>query len=588
MTDTTVIIDAGTLDFGGEDMTASGLLIPYGVPARSNLGTFTFAAGDVLLPADVTGASLNVEHRREEVVGAFSRVWEQPEGTFAAFRFANTDAGRAAYADAKSGKRKNLSAEVAKVRIQDGKALPGAVLFAGALVETPAFEGATLLAAADTSAPVGEIPTPTEDSNVLTCPDCGSSLAVTGGGMLAHNPDGSHTFAPLTVTETVTEPPAEAPAEEPHEEKELTMTASAVVEPGTQTPAPAPAPATLLASQPAAAETEVDLGTLFAAMASVKNGGASEDATTLLAALADIKTTGTGALPAAGVVPPAWVGKLWQGKEYVRKFLPLNNHTFGPIDLGGRKGFRINQDTALVQKRTGGEKTELPTGSATTGTRESTRDSYGYAADVAQEWNYLTGGAEVLEAFWKGVANSYAKITDEDALATMFRVASRDTGAALSRRLAPESLPAGTPANAQYYPGVVMLIQAIEAISDADDDPSWAVVNPILWKQLVYTPKELLPEFVSLAVTAGSGTASVDGKVVVKKAPQSAFIGTSATAPQIMAGSKNAIEFKELGETPLTIDALNVAKFGVDRSTVGFLETFVVRPESTVFIGTAA
>ena len=132
----------------------------------------------------------------------------------------------------------------------------------------------------------------------------------------------------------------------------------------------------------------------------------------------------------------------------------------------------------------------------------------------------------------------------------------------------------------------MQLIQAIEAISDADDDPAWAIVNPILWKQLLYTPKELLPEFVSLSVTAGTGEANVDGKVIVRKAPQSAFPGTKATDPQVAAGSKAAVEFKEHGETPIQIDAVEVAKFGVDRSVVGFLETFIVRPESTVLIGT--
>ncbi len=212
-------------------------------------------------------------------------------------------------------------------------------------------------------------------------------------------------------------------------------------------------------------------------MAAVKAGVQLEDNESALFALADIKTAGAGALPAAGVIQPNWVGKLWQGKEYVRKYLPLNNHTFGPIDLGGRAGFRLDGTEDLVQKRTG-EKTELPTGSATTSKRESTRDSFGYAADVAGEWTYLSGGAEVLESFWKGVVNSYAKVTDMEALATMFRVASRDTGAALSRMVAPGALPAGTPANSAYYPGVVQLIQALEAISDANDDPAWGCRQP--------------------------------------------------------------------------------------------------------------
>ena len=78
-----VIIDAGTLEFSEEDMAASGLLIPFGVQARSNLGMFTFAAGDVHIPADLTGMSLNVEHKRENVVGGFTRAWEQAEQALA-------------------------------------------------------------------------------------------------------------------------------------------------------------------------------------------------------------------------------------------------------------------------------------------------------------------------------------------------------------------------------------------------------------------------------------------------------------------------------------------------------------------------
>ena len=73
-------------------------------------------------------------------------------------------------------------------------------------------------------------------------------------------------------------------------------------------------------------------------------------------------------------------------------------------------------------------------------------------------------------------------------------------------------------------------------------------MNPTAWQQLIYTPKELLPEYVSLSVSAGTGEGTVDGRVTVRKAPQSFFAGTVAAAPQVMAGAKGAIEFRELGE----------------------------------------
>lgn len=557
-----VIIDAGTLEFSDADLTASGLLVPFGVPARSNLGTFTFSAGDINLPEDLTGMSLNVEHKREDVVGGFSKVWEQPDtGIFASFKYANTPAGRQAYADGKSGKRRNLSAEVAKVFIRNQKALPGAVLFAAAQVEKPAFEGATLLAAEDTTAPypaAETVPDPAHlaiDAEALpediavTTPAGDSAVYTPEAAPAEDNPEGGSTV-------TATEAPAGAPA-----------TATVV-------------PTTLLASAPvpvADIKKDAELTTVFAAMAAIKSGTDAQaaDSATLLAALSDITTSG---LAGAGVLQPAWVGKLWQGRRYQRKYIDLLNHQYGGIQLGGRKGFKLAQGTALVAKR-GAEKTELPSGTASTSVFASTRDSYGYAADVAREWFDLEGGADVLQAFWEGVADSYAQVTDEDALKAIFLTASKTT-TALDRLIAPDTYPT------EYAGAIGQLIQGIDLIGDTDS-PSFAIVNPIAWKQLIYTPKDLIPEFVNLAVNIGEGGAAlVDGKVNVVKAPQSFFTGTVTTAPQTIVGAKNGIEFREQGETPIQIDAIDVAKNGLDRAIVGYLETFVVRPESLALIGT--
>lgn len=568
-----VIIDAGTLTFSEEDMTATGLLVPFGVKARSNLGEFEVATGTFSIPADVTGTSLNIEHARENVVGGFTKAWEQPEGILGTFKFAETDEGRAAFADAKSGKRKNLSAEVANVVISGGKAVSGR-LFAAALVEKPAFEGATLLAAEDT---------PPVDLDTVLDPDEDGHLSVLSTTL----PDDITVTTPSGEATTYT--PEADPAED-NPEGGSTVTATAT-EPG-QTPASA-LPNTLLAGAPtgaapdAAKDKEIDLGSIFAAMESLRSGGGDrEAAATLLAALSDIKAEAAGGLTGAnsGVLQPAWVGRLWQGRRYVRKYIDLATHLYGGIQLGGRKGFKLDQGTALVTPWAG-NKTDIGSGSGTTSVFSSTRRQYGWAADVAREWFDLEGGAEVIQALFEGVIDSYAKITDEDALKDIFTAASK-TAAALDRLVAPATLPAGTPANSQYYPAYVQLIQAIEAISDANDTPAFAVVNPVAWAQLLYTPKELLPEFVSLSLTAGSGEANLDGKVKVVKAPQSFFPGTTTTNPQVLAGAKNAIEFREQGTTPIQLDALDIAKGGVDKAVIGYMETFVVRPESLVLIGT--
>lgn len=563
-----VIIDAGTLEFSSDDMTATGRLIPFGVECRSSIGMFTFAAGDVVIPEDLTGMSLNTEHRREQVVGGFTRAWEQQDGIFATFQFAQTPAGRQAFADAKSGKRKHLSSEVAGVRIQERKALPGATLFAAAVVEHPAFEGATLLAAEDT-------PAASSSSQYVT------EYTDENGAKWRRVEENTST---TTVTKVSDAEPAD---ENPDPEQENTLTAAA-----TDTRPKITVPATFLGSAPKSksvqvAPDEIDLGVVFASIAAIKNNepGAIEDALTLLAALADVKYDAAGGLttPGSGILQPAWVGKLWQGRRYQRRYIDLATHLYGGIQLAGRSGFTMTAGAELVQTWAG-NKADMPTGSATTGKRSSTIRKFGWAADIAREWFDLEGGADVLAELFQLVVDSYARVTDQVALTDIFTAASK-TNAALDRLVAPGAFPAQAGVGT-FPPAMGMLIQAIEAINDVDDEPSFAVVNPIAWQQLIYTPKDLVPEFVSFSVRAGTGEAQADGKVIVKKAPQSFFPGTAPAAPQIIAGAKGAIEFREQGQTPIQLDAIDIARGGVDRAVIGYLETFIVRPEALVLIGT--
>lgn len=360
------------------------------------------------------------------------------------------------------------------------------------------------------------------------------------------------------------------------------MTATAT-EPGQQ--APAVVPSTLLASAPTApapeknAEPEVDFTALFSAMHVLKKGQVSPDAETLLAALSDIKWNATGGLTtaASGVLQPAWVGRLWQGRRYQRKWLDLWTHTFGGIQLGGRKGFKLAQGTALVTKWSG-NKAEIGSGVASTSVTGSSIQSYGFAADVAREWYDLDGGAEVIQAFFEGVVDSYAEVTDEDALASAYTFAA---GTDLANLITPDTYPT------DYPEALGQLIQGIEAVTDNNDDPFSAVVNPVAWKQLIYTPKDLIPEFISFDFkTGGEGTA--DGKVVVRKAPAAVFAGLDATEPATLVSAKRGIEFREQGTTPIQIDALDIAKGGIDKAVIGYLETFQVRAESFALIGTEA
>ena len=571
---TTITIDAGTLLFAAEDdMTATGLLVPYGVEARSNLGTFTVDPGVIEIPADLTGASLNLEHSREDVVGGIERAWEQPEaGILAAFRFASTPEGIAARDEARAGKRRHLSVEAKGVRIKDGRAVSGR-LFAAALVGTPAFPGATLLAAApDTEPSTAGDETPEPPAVEPTDPEHIEILAdVLPNDVTVVTPEGA----------TVYEPTASPEAEETNTEGSGTLTATATT--------PGSVPATLLASGSApespitTTPRETDARTLFASFARVKAGLGTTEDTTLLAAFSNITMGGGGAaqLPATGVLRPAWLGELYNGVPYEREYITL--HKLGTdITAGGKSGFQLGRganEAGEVAHFTGdwnGNKADVASGQGFTKVLASTLDKYAFGSSLGREFFDLPGGAETVEAWFRLVLEDHLYWSDQKALALIIATAGAPVAAATAQY------------STKYPAAVGQLIQGILAVKrpKADgrkDVPTYAIANTKAYEELIYAAggEENLPAFVNLVVTTASRGA-VDGVVNIVEG-STGIVNTRS----VIVGSENAIEFDELPGGPLTVDALELAKGGVDRAVHGYLQKFVKRPEGIVKIGTA-
>ena len=539
-----------------------GLLLPKDELSRPNASgnaPVMFSAGSIKVPRDVSIITLNTEHDRFNPIGRAVSIEETERGWEAEFAIADTDEGDAYLANP----LRKLSAEVAGLvrDAADKSRATFARLTGAAAVKEGAFASAALFSLAEDEA----VPDP--DAN----PDAYAAfLERVHADIAAALEAVAAQLSPDTEEPTPTPTPAQESTSD--DNKEFSMSES--------TEAGAQVPVTLAGSTPAKkTEASTDLNAVFSAMHAVKNGvaGQTADAESFLAALADITVNTTGGLTtsASGVIQPAWVGKLWQGARFQRRYIDLGNHQYGGIQLGGRKGFTLDQGTALVQ-HWNGNKTELPTGKATTGTKSSTLQKYGYAADVAREWFDLEGGAEVIQAFFEGVVDSYAELTDEDALQAILNAARADAP------IAPGTYPDG------YADAMGMLIDGIEMVQDARDVPTFALVNEAAWRQLMFTPKDQVPEYVSFNFATG-GTGSADGKVQVVKAdlagPSSNYL--AASAPGVIVGAKNGIEFREQGQTPIQLDALDIARGGVDRAVIGYLETFVVRPKSFVALGTA-
>ncbi|HWL59295.1 MAG TPA: hypothetical protein VNQ48_00220 [Microbacteriaceae bacterium] len=581
-------IDAGTLLFNDEDLTATGLLIPYGVEARSNIGRFTVAAGAFELPEDLTGASLNIEHEREQVVGGFSRAWEQPDaGIFASFKFAATERGRHAFAEAKAGKRKHLSAEVAEVRIEDGKAVSGR-LFAAALVQEPAFAGATLLAAKNTPRKDHPVSTPQKstllaeeiDAEVTDATDETVEVAADElpDEIVVETPEGDVVYTPEP------EPAGDTVQAGRRQLRRRVVPAMLLAgAPRGRTAPRGPAPRQIFDALNRArlhmARTE-DM-TLLASASPRLHGG---DPATLLAALTDIKVSGSGSLPVGGsAIQPNWVGQLYQGIEYQRQYVPLGT-TGTDISIEGKKGFKVHRGTSgapvdsyAPTSTWDGNKTSIASGSGWTQSATSSLARFAWGADIAREFFDLPGGAEVLEAFFKLIVEDYEIWADAQAL-DAWQTAS---GAPIA--------PATTKFSSNYPAAVGLVIQGILAVKAKKSDnrrdlPTFGILNEVAYEQIAYAAggEENMPAFVKLVLSTNfEGLA--DGEVQL-------VLGETGitTDPSVIVGAKRAIEFDELPGGPLHIDALEIAKGGIDRAIHGYFQTFQVRPEAVVNVGTVA
>lgn len=522
-----ITIDAGTLTANRTERIVTGLLVPFGEECASNLGRFTFDAGVLDLPQDLTGMSLNVEHERERVVGAPVILTQDDRGVVATFRIASTPAGDQALDDIATGRRRHLSAEVANVRIKDGRGVAGR-LFAAALVEHPAFPSATLLAAA---ADTDDRPADTDVDRPAEDPDQPAD---------ADRPD----------------EPADRPADEDTPEAADTEPADDQEEDGAM-PDPT-VPATLQATDPA--RRGPSLNEVFEAITNVRKG---QDPTgTLLAVLSDIKVSGAGALPIAGVLQPAWLGELWSGRAYVRKIMPLIRN--GAIRAIDEKGFNV---TVPAVQPWAGNKSDIASGTGSTTLSSSVFQPWGIAFDIAREFFDIPGNNEVIDAFLRGVTESYARVTDEW---------TNDQLVGSATIVAPGTYPT------DYPSALGKLIQGIAAVEDAGDTPTFAIANDLAWTELLYTPRDKVPEFITFTVGTDS-TGTADGRVRVVKGST----GIDDTS-SVLVGSSAAAHVNELpGASPLNLDALDLARGGVDRAVIGYTQYLADHPEGLVIVGTA-
>ncbi|WP_262002223.1 hypothetical protein [Microbacterium sp. Mcb102] len=566
-------IEGGEVLASADDRSVTGLLIPYGEKGRTNVGTFEVEAGVIRIPEDPSSVVLNLDHDRFEPVGHATALWETPAGIMASYVFDRTPEGDAALADARdpNGKRRRLSGEF-RTGIKNGKATGGKVS-GSAVCGRGAFPSAMVLAADTPDDDEAEPTTTTEGDAVAEShtddtytDDEGRTYKRVYDSETVETDTGSETTT--TITETITEPTAES--EETQED--LPVTASAI--PATQRAGAPTAPSkTATVEGPTTAE-------VMAAFATMRNplltGNARDDAEGVLAALEDVTTD----LAAGGeVARPNWLGQLYQGIPYEREYITLG--TLGTnITLAGKQGYTLHrgkQDAPVnrLGAQWAGNKTPISSGVGFTKSHVSSLVKWAFGADIAREFFDLPGAEEAVESFFKLVLEDHLIWSDGVALEVWRTVAGNP--------IAPEAYP---DVEGHDYPVALgMVIQGILAIKAKKKDgrrdtPTFIIANELAYKELIYTPKDLIPEFVKFTAST-DWQGSADGLVLVV-----GDTGITST-PSVIVGSGKAVEFDELPGGPLRIDALDLAKGGVDRAIHGYLQVFVVRAVAVVHIGAA-
>ena len=547
-----VQIEAGSLYANSETRIVSGLLLPYGEIGQTNLGKFSIDQGTVNIPNDPAVVTLNVDHNREEPVGRATQLTETDAGIVGTFKIANTEEGDQLLAEIADGTRAKLSAEVKNVVIRARKAVSGS-LFGAAVVAQGAFPSAALLAEfAEDTDPLEEgenvaedatleaqildvVPDPEGNVEEIIVDDLPEQVIVD----VVNPADG--TVAPTVFV----------PETQPNTQGDNPMSA-------------ATAPETLQAHK--AAPVSEGLSTVISDLSrAAKSGSRSlfaeiaqrDDAravTSLFAALEDITFDGVGSV-GVNTAQPQWLGELWLGKSYQRKYTAL----IGSGVLSGltMEAWKWNAKPAVAAWS--GNKTAVPSNEPSTTPVTITAQRWAGAHDWAREFRDF-GRTDVIESALRLMTESYAKVTDDACLTGLLNGATDVVAGSATTQVAWNRI-----------------MDGIEAVI-ATATPTFAVVAQDLYRELVMTTSNDSLAYLNASLGLESGTAA--GFQIIPSA--------DLEDGNVLVGAREAATHYELGGSPIRVEAEAISVGGFDLGLFGYSATHVGTPAGLALVAPAA
>lgn len=509
---TDVQIEAGTLLANLDERTLSGVLVPFNVVGRTNLGRFSVGPGALSIPKDPSIVTLNIDHDRQQPIGRATLLAEESDGIHATFKFADTPEADQALLEFHGGTRSALSVEAKGIKTKDGKATAGSI-FGAAQVPKGAFDGAILMAS-----DIGEEPAPAEP------------------------------VAPA-------EPTPAAPAAEPAPSNTPALASARETEPTVGIPNTLEASAT---PKPSALSFHQFMNVLGAVLSGSADdtmlaafnevGPASGD--TLFAALTDIKLTTAGSVGAvSGMLQPQWVGELRKlaNANYKQKFLPL----FAHADLASFTINGFHWTTEFAGADWAGDKAAITSNAPATAADTTAAARFGGAWNVAREYRDFN-----VPGFWESLysqsARSYLKWADAKVL-TAVNTAATD-------------LVADNPSGLTIGAGWSQLIDGAVQVVNADIGlPEFAIVESSVYKGMLKTPADDVLGYLNAALGLDEGTIqsfSIRPSSALTTGHQLVGVGAAATV-------------YELPGVPIRAEGLDMTKGGIDPGLFGYLATMI-------------
>ena len=520
----------------------SGYVLPYGEVGLTSVGPVICPGpGRIAIPEALQRVKLVDEHQDPpRSVGYLAAARDTAEGLRAEFNISRTPLGDMVLAEMTPDEnghaaRDGFSVELADLTLDDGVPAPilvSASLSAVAAVVTPAFTSARAdgLAAARPSTT-----TPTDEEGTTMTDEQRERLAA----LRAQHTLTQEEAAELATLAALEEEPGD---EDPDEDEEEATGAPAPQSAAASRPRPVRVP-TGTGTQPRS-RGRFTIADLSAAQARVLSGVSKPQ---LEAALSNITSTAN-----IWTARDDYAGELWSGLEYQRQY--VGDLQPGPLPSYKGTGWRWVVKPAVADYA--GDKTAVPSNAPTTEATEWEAARLAGAHDLDRKF-FDFGDQEFIASYYRALTEDYAIKSDAKARAWIIA----------------NAVAAGAAGLTIWHAAA----KASQAVFDATGgrSPDYLYVNSADTFDLLNTTAADAP---NPAILEMFGVTPDKFKQV-----------PGVAAGTVIAGIRQAGRFRELANSPIRVEALDIANGGVDGGVFGYYaieETFVGGIQSATFDAT--